>query len=234
MNGSRSAYTRKRILEAALRLFAVKGDKTSLREITAEARVNVSAVNYHFGSKEGLIQAIYQHRVKALNQTLLKALDNLEEQARRGASIEARDLIEAYFRPLLLHALTDTGTEPRKEQASRDPLVLLRTLIMNGHVEVLHRFRIAFSKALPHIPEDELVWRLLFMLGAASCAVAGREGLIHALNPMYSEPFCIDSLVERLLSFLTGGFLAPLPGMPNAALSVMVESPQQFPGIAGP
>ncbi len=44
MNGSRSAYTRKRILDAALRLFAVKGNKTSLREITAEARVNVSAL----------------------------------------------------------------------------------------------------------------------------------------------------------------------------------------------
>lgn len=234
MNGSRSAYTRKRILDAALRLFAVKGDKTSLREITAEARVNVSAVNYHFGSKEGLIQAIYQHRVRALNQTLLKSLDNLEEKAGSGTPVEAKDLIEAYFRPLLQHALTDTLAVPGNDPALREPHVLLRTLIMNGHSEVLQRFRLAFSRALPDMPDDELVWRLLFMLGAASCAVAGREGLLNALNPMHSEPFCPESLFQKLLTFLVGGFLAPLPGMQNAALAVKVASPQQYPGIAGP
>ena len=47
-----------RILEAAERLFLQHGfAATSMRMITAEAEVNLAAVNYHFGSKDALIEA---------------------------------------------------------------------------------------------------------------------------------------------------------------------------------
>ena len=50
--------TRDRILAAAEELFARTGvATTSLRAITALARVNLAAVNYHFGSKDGLVEA---------------------------------------------------------------------------------------------------------------------------------------------------------------------------------
>lgn len=232
MNGSRSAYTRKRILEAALRLFAQKGDKTSLREITAEAQVNVSAVNYHFGSKEGLIQAIYQHRVEALNQTLLRALEALEEQCNSPDGPEIRQLVEAYFRPLLLHALADAPKVQGAAPPPRDPEVLLRTLTLYGHARVLDRFRVAFGRALPHLPEHELLWRLVFMLGAASCAVSCKDSLLFALDPRHSEPFSADSLIDRLLAFLVGGCLAPLPVRADTA-PLINTGVRIRPGLAG-
>ncbi len=52
--------TVERILDAAEQLFAEKGfAETSLRLITSKAGVNLAAVNYHFGSKKALIQAVF-------------------------------------------------------------------------------------------------------------------------------------------------------------------------------
>ena len=53
--------TKGRILEATERLLAEHGfESVSLRDITTAAEVNVAAVNYHFGSKEKLFEAVSQ------------------------------------------------------------------------------------------------------------------------------------------------------------------------------
>lgn len=53
--------TVERILDAAEQLFAERGfAETSLRLITSKAGVNLAAVNYHFGSKKALIQAVFR------------------------------------------------------------------------------------------------------------------------------------------------------------------------------
>ena len=49
--------TRQRLLDAAERLFAQSGyASVSVRAVTGKARQNVAAVNYHFGSKDGLLE----------------------------------------------------------------------------------------------------------------------------------------------------------------------------------
>jgi AcrR family transcriptional regulator len=52
--------TATRILDVAERLFVEHGfEATSLRMITQQAEVNLAAVNYHFGGKEGLYEAVF-------------------------------------------------------------------------------------------------------------------------------------------------------------------------------
>ena len=82
MTATRSSSTRDTILDAAEQLFAHQGhDNTSMREITRAADVNLSAVNYHFGSKDGLVQAVFQRRLSALNLERLSILNELEANA---------------------------------------------------------------------------------------------------------------------------------------------------------
>ncbi|NLC37069.1 MAG: TetR/AcrR family transcriptional regulator [Alcaligenaceae bacterium] len=212
MLGSRSAYTRQRILDTAARLFAQKGDAVSLREITTAARVNLSSVNYHFGSKEGLIQAIHQQRLNTLCQEQLTKLKRLEAHPDGGASPDPLKVVEAYFKPLLRHILGGTTFSPTGEpQLTTDPNALICALTRNENSEVLGYFHATLRKALPDTPEYELLWRVLFMLGAASYCALSVDGLAFALNHSSPEPADTESLADRLMLFLVGGLLAPVP-----------------------
>lgn len=57
----RSKESKERILKIALELFANNGyDKTSTREISDKANVNISAIKYYFGDKESLYKTVYK------------------------------------------------------------------------------------------------------------------------------------------------------------------------------
>ena len=75
--------TRERILAAAEEAFVAHGFAgTSLRTITSSAGVNLAAVNYHFGSKEALIQEVFARHLGPLNQARIAHLDRLEAEAK--------------------------------------------------------------------------------------------------------------------------------------------------------
>ena len=68
--------TKQRILDVAERLFATRGfHATSLRAITRAAEVNLAAVNYHFGSKDALLEAVMLRRLGPLNEIRQARLD---------------------------------------------------------------------------------------------------------------------------------------------------------------
>lgn len=222
MTNSRSNHTRNEILDAAERLFAHQGhDNTSLRQITGAAGVNLSAVNYHFGSKDGLVHAVFQRRVAALNRERLAFLDKLEEEA-QGQPLKPSLIVEAFFGPLVRHAGGTTGKQkafvPLLERSMSDPGGFIRTMFIDEHTSVIDRFKHALLKSLPDVPEDEIVWRFHFMLGATSYAISGTEALRQAMNwpgPEQDASDDTETLLARLLSFLLGGLRAPLPGIPK-------------------
>ncbi|HDJ28265.1 MAG TPA: TetR/AcrR family transcriptional regulator, partial [Proteobacteria bacterium] len=95
--------TKQCILDAAERLFALHGyHHTSLRKITGEANVNLAAVNYHFGSKEALLKAIFEYHLTPLNQTRQENLKAVREQAlQQGKIPQVADIIRAFIEPTL-------------------------------------------------------------------------------------------------------------------------------------
>ncbi len=87
------------LIETGERLIAERGvNGVSLREIGASAEQrNTGAVRYHFGSKQGLVDAIFEHRMGPINErrgALLAASD----AAGRGHDLDA--LAEAFVYPL--------------------------------------------------------------------------------------------------------------------------------------
>lgn len=209
--------TRDIILDAAEQLFAQHGhDNTSMRQITSAAGVNLSAVNYHFGSKDGLVQAVFQRRLRALNDERLALLDELENHA-KGEPLKPSHVLEAFFSPLVLHACSPgpgrRAFVPLLERSMSDPGGFIRAAIIDEHSTVFCRFRQALLKSLPDVPEDEIIWRFHFMLGATSYAISGAEVLRIAMDwpqPEHDESDSAQVLLDRLMSFLLGGLRAPL------------------------
>ena len=87
--------TRTRLIEVAERLWSERGvNGVSLREIGAAAgQRNTGAARYHFGSKEGLVNAVFQHRMVPVNERREALLAEL-------AGHDLRGLAEAFLYPL--------------------------------------------------------------------------------------------------------------------------------------
>jgi AcrR family transcriptional regulator len=89
---------KERMIEAAEQLFARRGiSAVSLREIrAATGQRNTAAVHYHFGSKERLVEAIVDHRMRQIDQRRLAMMEALEGD---GRASDLRSLVEATFYP---------------------------------------------------------------------------------------------------------------------------------------
>lgn len=74
--GADAAPTGDRLLRAAEELIAERGiGNVSVRDITARARANTAAINYYFGTKEGLIHAIVERRAEQIGSRRTELLD---------------------------------------------------------------------------------------------------------------------------------------------------------------
>ena len=203
--------TKERILDAAEALFAERGlDNTSMRIITQAAGVNLAAVNYHFGSKEELIKAVFGRRLEAINSERSRRLDAV---LRQGVTLEG--LLEAFISPSL------ELSQDRKELGDRfvrlvgrgytEQAEFLRDHIHRLNKPCVDRFKQAFARELPHLPRQELSWRLHFLVGAVSHTMAGPDMIRLMAGNRISDRGNAQALVSRLIPFLAAGLRAPLP-----------------------
>jgi len=215
---TRTVDTRERILDAGERLFMAHGyEGTSMRQITGEAAVNLAAVNYHFGSKESLMQEVFRRRLDWLNEERMRALDALEVEA-AGQPVKPSAIVDAFFGTLLRMA----GDENRGGmtflrllgRTLTEPSEFIRAFLAHEYKAVMDRYKEALFKALPEVPKAEIVWRFHFMLGATSYAIAGTDALRLVTDWQIEAEDSVDRLdrlVPRLMSFLLGGLRAQLP-----------------------
>lgn len=207
--------TQAKILDTAEGLFMEHGfEAASLRQITAAASVNIAAVNYHFGSKEELFQAVLTRRLDPMNQERVALLARFEQEiAPRVLSSEK--ILAAMFIPALKLA-----RDPERGgknflrllgRAYADPAPFIRRFLSEQYAVMISRFKAAFARALPHLPKKELSWRLHFVMGALSYTLAGTDALrlIAAINPRDTHDD--EMLLRRLAPFLIAGLKAPLP-----------------------
>jgi len=211
--------TRTRILDAAEALFMRHGfEGTSMRQLTAEAEVNLAAVNYHFGSKDALIEALFRRRLDPMNAERIAVLERLE-QAAGDASLAPEAIIRAFL-GTSLRMIADLRGGGRNfirllGRTYTDPTKQIRALIGQLYAPAMERYKAAFLRALPDVPHDELVWRMHFMFGTLAYTLAATDTvqLIAGCKP--EDRYDARLLEDRLTAFLAGGLLAPLPGRAN-------------------
>jgi AcrR family transcriptional regulator len=205
--------TKERILDAAEHLFATEGfHNTSLRAITGDARANVAAVNYHFGSKEALLEAVFERRLVPLNRLRREHLEAIRQAARTSGHRPAATVaLRAFIEPTLRFRDSGPGAEAFVRLVGRaiaEPDDTLRKIFMQQMEPIFFLLYDTLREALPHLSQSDLFWRLHFALGAMShtMCMAGRFQL---LPPGVTPPTDATSLTTLLLAFITAGMEAP-------------------------
>jgi AcrR family transcriptional regulator len=205
--------TRTRILDAAEELFMQHGfEATSMRQLTAKAGANLAAVNYHFGSKDALVEAVFRRRLDSMNTARIAELERLEKDA-GGRPLNPRQIIGAFI-GVSLRMIEDAKGGGRNfirllGRTYSDPQKEIRGLIGQLYAPAMERFKAAFERALPQMPREELIWRMHFMFGTLAYTLAATDTvqLIAGCKP--EDRYDARLLEARLTAFLEAGLLAP-------------------------
>ena len=198
--------TKDRILLAAEELFAAQGfATTSLRQVTSRADVNIAAVNYHFGSKDNLVNEVFRRRMDEMSAERLKAL----QQAVASRPGELEPVLAAFVEPALAMAQDRHGggafirVIARAYAESNDSL---RKFLSDQYGHVLREFAKALAGCVPGLGKEALYWRLDFLSGALTYAMAD-FGLIKRPSGV-SESTHRERAAKALIRFAAAGFQA--------------------------
>jgi AcrR family transcriptional regulator len=198
--------TKERILGAAEELFAQHGFAgTSLRQVTSRADVNIAAVNYHFGSKENLVNEVFRRRMDEMSG---------QRMARLRAAVEAdpadlEGILAAFVEPPLAMAQDRHGGGAFIRVIARayaEKNDSLRRFLSEQYGHVLRAFAKAIAGCMPGLSKEELYWRLDFLAGALTYAMAD-FGMIKRPVGM-SEQEHRQRAARELIRFAAAGFKA--------------------------
>ncbi|WP_313248497.1 TetR family transcriptional regulator [Stenotrophomonas acidaminiphila] len=210
-----SFSTKDRILCAAEELFAQYGFAgTSLRQVTSHADVNIAAVNYHFGSKENLVNEVFRRRMDEMTAARLAQL----EQARAIRPGDLRAVLAAFVEPALAMAQDrqSGGAFVRViARAYAEKNDNLRKFLSDHYGHVLREFGKAIGACVPGLSKEELYWRLDFLAGALTYAMAD-FGLIKRPHGI-SEAAHRSKAANELIHFAEAGFRTSAHGAATPA-----------------
>jgi len=209
------ANTQERLLDAAEAVFAREGYRAaSLRSITARAAVNLAAVNYHFGSKRGLLEAVFARRLQPFNRARLERIAAVREIARRaGRRPLVHEVLAAIVEGTLVHGQSAPGIEQFFAfigRSSFDPDRTVQTAFTGYMKPTFEAMLAALVETLPGVPREVLYWRLQFVIGAMARVqhLARQRG---AATPRAGHTIRLAALAPELTAFIEGGIQSP-PG----------------------
>ncbi len=201
--------TKEKIMDTAERLFAQDGIKeTSVREITAKAETHLASVNYHFGSKDGLIRAVLARRTEPLNRERLRLLETFEIEA-KNKPVDLELILYALFSPSIKFCLNFPDFMQLAGRMLSEPDKEIRRVFVSQFEDVFLRFKAALRKSFSTMPEKELLWRMHFLAGAMIHTVTNHlaiESLSGGLCTLSEE----KEVLERLIGFCSAGLRAPI------------------------
>jgi AcrR family transcriptional regulator len=201
-----SASTKERILTAAEALFAQRGfEGASLRQLTAAAGVNLAAVNYHFGSKDNLVEEVFKRRLDQLNARRLAALKQVSGQP----ETTLEDVLAAFIRPALDLSHDGGGGLFMRvlARAFAEHDDSLRKFLSDNYGHVMRQFTAEFARLLPQLTKEELYWRIDLVTGALTHAMSG-FGMIQRKSDV-SEHAHREQTAQHLIRFAVAGLSHP-------------------------
>lgn len=207
-----------RLIEAAEALFADRGfDTVSVRDITKLAKANVASINYHFGSRDGLLAVVLTRYIAPVNEERLLRLDQAEK-THGNKPVPLEVIVDAFARPLV--------TQVRKSELSERLFYKLlgRSFAQQDETlppELETQFRVIISrfirtlaKTLPGVPSEELIWRLHFVAGAMVHMLTHGDCIQHLTQGSSGTP-TMDTTISRFIRFSAAGLREGLEAPPQ-------------------
>lgn len=204
-----SDQTRQRILRAAGKIFAQGGYRAmTLREVTREAKVNLAAVNYHFGSKMNLMRALLRDRFEPINQQRLWLLDQqIAEHAPNPVPLEA--IYDALFRPLF----TGIGSAPVDDtslmqiigRALTEPADFMRGLHKEFFAELSQRFIREIQRSCPELSPEQVQYRF-FLSVSTMIGTVIEQVRLETISGGKLDGTNLDRILNELTAYVVAGF----------------------------
>ena len=209
--------TRESLLDAAEKLFSEHGiQASSLRMITQQAGANLAAVHYHFGSKEGLVKAVFSRRLRPLEEERFRLLDACDLAGGiEGAGVE--QVIHAFAAPVIRRMRETPGEEhPFAQLMGRvfsEPSEEVKAMLVQEFKPTADRFLEALGQLLPHLSREELTWRFHFLAGGMGHTVSCRK-MIAKFSDLCAAS-APDEVLRYLVTFMASGLRAPATAGPD-------------------
>ncbi len=203
--------TREKIMESAEILFADHGyEGTSLRGIMAHADVSISLINYHFGTKEGLLRAIFESKTEPLSK---QRRDWIRAAAAIKSPTQLEEMLRGYFLPSFRNSLRHQRTNHFMRLVGRigsDRSEIAREMMREFFDGFQRDFIETLKPVLPHLNEKELYWRLHCLLCILTHTM-NNPRRIYELSNGACDFTKVDEAFDHLLPFLVEGLRAPAP-----------------------
>lgn len=202
-----------RILATAEEMFAEQGYwGVSLRSITRASGVNIAAIHYHFGSKQELLERVFEKRCGPMNDERLRMLAQCREAPGRPPLLE--QILEAYLRPSFIWPGDPDGARRflrLRAVLSHEHETLAADLISRHFNSVSRTFVSAIVAVLPEFSEEEVFWKFQFLL-AAQYYTLSNPGRIVSLSGGKCDPSDAEASLRHMVPFCAAVFRAPEPG----------------------
>lgn len=206
---SRGLLSRLKIIETAERLYALHGiDAVSIREINkASGQRNGSAVQYHFGNREGLLEAIFALRTRSRNNERFLRLHQLKESS-EPKDYALAQIVDIMIRPMF-EGLEIGHTSYHRRFFKQVHLrhETMKRLLANGHDMGLRECFRLIRDSLPNTPARVLAQRYVHANAVGIDAAAQLEELLDKGEPKLSEAdveFHIQCCVDSVTAIFKG------------------------------
>ena len=181
-----------------------------MRAITSLAGVDVSQVNYYFGTKDGLFEEVMLRRVDRMSHVRLASIAVLDLS---GDMSSQRTELNRKILKFFVNPLFGETPQEREGLANYRKLIALvanskrwQDSIFKEHYDpVVDRYINVLCLVNSQLSRDDVCWAFNFFLGSLTNAIA-ETGRIDRLSRGSVQSCDLDLMIERLIDFATGAF----------------------------
>jgi AcrR family transcriptional regulator len=210
-NNDSNRKARDRLLDAAEQSFAEKGfDRTSVRDLTANANCNLAAVNYHFGGKENLYTEVFRRQLVTMREARIKSIEKVMSQTDHEPTLE--ELIRA-FATAFIEPLIDQSSGRRfmklMVHEMSDPRLPKNMFVEEVAAPTITALGTSLAKVYPGLSQQKTVLSIISIIGQLVHIIHIKE-MFELGNLVGTPPLSLAEMVDHIVEFSTAGIRAAI------------------------